>query len=276
MFNRLRRRRVPDAIKGTRFLTDGEKRSLMCNWPHDVQQRALTIARMLRPFGVTNARKVRVGGDEDGGYVMLDDFRGVETAFSLGVGPNVDWDHAIAERGIEVHQFDHTVDGPPRPHEKFRFHKRKITPAKTDDSDDLVSMLDHAITHRPASSLLKIDIENAEWEVFARTNQDVFNKFSQILCEFHAFEYFHEDWHYESALQGIHNLKRQFEVVHIHANNSSGVVFINDAPLPFVLEVTLANRSRYDTRPSQETYPTEFDRPNDGRKPDYDLGRFEI
>ncbi len=259
-----------------RLLTDQEKRLLVCTWPRHVQQRALTIARMLLPFEVTNTPKVRVGADEDGGYVMLDDFDGIETAFSLGVGPNVDWDHAMAERGIEVHQFDHTVDGPPRQHGKFRFHKREITAAKTDETEDLVSVLDHAVTHRPHSSILKIDIENAEWGVFASAGQDVFEKFSQILCEFHAFEHFANDWHYDLALRALHNLKRHFEVIHVHANNSAGIVYIDDAPLPFVLEVTLANRSRYDTRPSRRTYPTDLDRPNDRTRPDYALGRFEI
>ena len=107
------------ATKKSRLLTNGERRNLMCTWPRDVQQRAIAIARMLKPYQLHNASKLRVGGSEDGGYVMVDDFAGIETAFSLGIGPNVDWDYEIAERGIPVHQFDHTVSGPPRSHTNF-------------------------------------------------------------------------------------------------------------------------------------------------------------
>lgn len=257
------------------FLTDDDERSLACAWPRHVQQRALAIVRLLKPHALVGARKVRVGGGGDGGYVMVDDFEGVETTFSLGVGPNVDWDHAMAERGLPVHQFDHTVAGPPRAHPNFHFHPRRISAVEAEGADTLVSMLDHAATHRPCSSILKIDIENAEWGVFARAHENVFDKFSQVICEFHAFEYLAQDWHFRDAFDGLCRLKEHFEVVHVHANNAAGITFIGGAPIPFVLEVTLAARSRYDTRPSRDTFPTALDRPNDPTKPDYRLGTFE-
>jgi hypothetical protein len=36
--------------------------------------------------------------------VSVNDFEGINTALSLGIGYNHDWDVAIAERGIVVHQ----------------------------------------------------------------------------------------------------------------------------------------------------------------------------
>ena len=259
-----------------RFLSAADRRHLTCTWPREVQQRALTLARMLRPYEVPGLRKVRVGGAQDGAYVMLDDWQGVETAFSLGVGPNVDWDFAVAERGLPVHQFDGTVDGPPRHHDGFHFHRRMITPTPSEDGETLVGVLDHAVTHRPQSSILKIDIENAEWGVFAHATPDVFDKFSQILCEFHALEHLHLDWHWEEAFRGLSNLKRHFEVVHVHANNAAGVTYIDGRALPFVIEATLVSRARYDTRPGTERFPGRLDRPNDPGKRDYALGRFAL
>jgi len=271
MLSRLRSRLAP-----RKFLTFEERRSLACTWPRDVQQRALTLARMPRPYEVPGIRKIRVGGHQDGAYIMLDDFQGVETAFSLGIGPNVDWDFEMAERGVSVNQFDHTVNCSPRRHDRFHFHKRMIAAVPSDGAETLLSMLEYAVTHRPQSSILKIDIENAEWEVFAHATPDVLEKFSQILCEFHALEYLHLDYHWELALKCLYNLKRQFEVIHVHANNSAGITYIEGHPLPFVIEVTLANRARYDTQPSKETFPGSLDRPNDPQKADYNLGRFAI
>lgn len=268
--------RLRSRFASPRFLSPEQRRSLACAWPRDVQQRALTLARMLRPYKVPGVRKIRVGGDQDGAYIMLDDLKEAETAFSLGVGPNVDWDFEMAGRGLLVHQFDHTVECSPRKHERFHFHKRMIAAVPTEGADTLVSMLDHAVTHRPQSSILKIDIENAEWGVFAHATPDVFHKFSQILCEFHALDYLHLNHHWDLALRGLSNLKKFFEVVHVHANNSAGITYIDGRPLPFVIEATLVSRARYDTRPGTETFPGALDRPNDPGKTDYELGKFDL
>lgn len=247
-----------------------------CRWPEAVQQRALTLTRMLAPCRVVAVDKIRVGSGKDGGYVMLDDFDGIETAFSLGIGGNVDWDYAIAERGITVHQFDHTVDGPPRSHDRFRFHKRRITAHKTPESETLASVLTCAGPSKPASSILKIDIENEEWSVFAAADREVLDRFSQILCEFHAFEYLHLDYHYNHAVEGLRKLKQSFDVVHVHGNNAADITYIKGAPVPFVLEVALANRRRFRIKPSGEVFPTSLDYPNDDTRPDYYLGRFKF
>jgi len=68
--------------------------------------------RLLRPHAVEGVKKLRLGSPYDGGYVVLDDFRGVDTAFSLGIEKNATWDLDVAKRGITVYQFDHTVDAP--------------------------------------------------------------------------------------------------------------------------------------------------------------------
>ena len=247
-----------------------------CDWPQEVQQRAITIARMLKPSRAVGHRKIRVGGPGDGGYVMLEDFERIATAFSLGVGPNVDWDYDVAERGLLVHQYDHTVDASPRPHDGFRFHKRQITGLKTLGSETLESILDLAADRGPASNLLKIDIENEEWAVFANAPISTISAFSQILCEFHAFEFFHLDWHYETAHAALNNLKTAFEVVHVHGNNSAGMTKIGGRILPYVVEVTLINRDRYETVAARDVFPTAIDTPNDAKKKDYYLGHFDF
>jgi hypothetical protein len=65
--------------------------------------------------------KVRVGCDRDGGYVMLDDFRNVNSCYSVGIGPEVSWDLDMARRGLPVFQYDHTVKEPPVKHDKLIF-----------------------------------------------------------------------------------------------------------------------------------------------------------
>jgi hypothetical protein len=51
------------------------------------QMRA-TLA-LISPATVLNKPKRRVGGPNDGGYVMLDDLDRIGVCYSLGVGPDV-------------------------------------------------------------------------------------------------------------------------------------------------------------------------------------------
>src|SRR5712671_57213 len=41
--------------------------------------------RLLRPYAVKGFKKARFGSRYDGGYVILDDFRGIDTALSFGI-----------------------------------------------------------------------------------------------------------------------------------------------------------------------------------------------
>src|SRR5262249_33933554 len=79
-------------------------------WLPEVGERVRSALRLLRPFGVEDQRKVRLGRDNDGGYVIIDDLSGVVAALSLGICDDASWDMDIAKRGIDVFQFDHTID----------------------------------------------------------------------------------------------------------------------------------------------------------------------
>ena len=76
-----------------------------------IYRRCREIINLLSPMDVEGVGYVRVGGDNDGGYVMLDDFkRKIEAAYSFGIGSDVSWDEAMACRGIDVFMYDHTIE----------------------------------------------------------------------------------------------------------------------------------------------------------------------
>ncbi len=245
--------------------------------PHpDMEARLLLLGRMLKPHRVTSHRKIRVGGPFDGGYVMLDDFTRLRTAFSLGVGPNVDWDHAMAERGIDLHQFDHTVPGPPRQHARFHFHPRKIDNELSAETENLESLMHRYGSATDFSNLLKIDIEGSEWALFAHADPNLLAKFPQILCEFHSLGHVHDDAHYAQMMEALRRLRQNFEIVHIHGNNVGGRTFIGDQTFPYVAEVTFANKALYAVADEPEIFPTPLDTPNHSGEPDYYLGHFRL
>ena len=242
----------------------------------DLQARIVMLGLLMAPRRVTSHRKIRVGGRTDGGYVMLDDFARLQTAFSLGVGPNVDWDYAIAERGIAVHQFDHTVSGPPKRHPGFHFNKRRIDAQASGDTDNLETLLERNGSTARFSNLLKLDIEGSEWALLAEADAGSLSRFPQILCEVHDLALVHDDKHFDLMMRALRRLREIFEVVHVHGNNCGGRLFVADQAMPNVLELTLANREVYAFTEDPETFPTELDCPNDPRVPDYYLGDFHF
>jgi hypothetical protein len=62
----------------------------------ETQDEIKNILRLLRPYAAEGFTKARFGTPYDGGYILLDDFRGIDTAFSFGVEQNASWDADIA------------------------------------------------------------------------------------------------------------------------------------------------------------------------------------
>src|SRR5262245_46300427 len=91
-------------------------------------ERIQRLGCFMVPLEAKGQSKVRLGSKYDGGYVCLYDFENVKAVLSLGIGGNDDWDISIAERGIPVYQFDHSIDKPPHWHPNCRFQRKRIVP----------------------------------------------------------------------------------------------------------------------------------------------------
>jgi hypothetical protein len=238
------------------------------------QNRIREIGAALEPAGMQSNGFIRAGRRADGGYVVVDDFQNLAALISLGVGDDVSFDLAFAERGIPVFQYDHTIERPPAKHELFEFHQIKVACYRNESSVTLKELATHHAIN--LKTILKIDIEGDEWEIFDETPVETLECFSQIICEFHWFHRCYEDEWNERALRVLRKLRSRFAVVHIHANNFSPIRSLGNVPFPDVLEVTYANLSLYPTQPSTVRFPTDLDAPNDPSTPDIILGEFRF
>src|SRR6266478_3163437 len=82
---------------------------------------------LLVPFDLPRERKVRIGEPGDGSYVMVDRLRASQPVMSFGVGPSVEFEMEMAERGHSVFMFDHTIDSLPATHPRFAWFREGIT-----------------------------------------------------------------------------------------------------------------------------------------------------
>jgi len=242
-------------------------------------KRCAQVISLLSPMDVIGGRYVRVGCDGDGGYVMLDDFtsKQIDAAYSFGIGGNVSWDESMAERGIDVFMYDHSISEPPKHNEKFHFFELGLTGHhKGENLGTLASVVAQNGHAGNTNLILKMDIEGCEWDVFDESDPELLNQFSQIVLEFHGLSEHVEADDHVKQIGILEKLNKSHQVVHVHANSAGYVEFVGPLTLPNLLEVTYVRRSDFVDMFSTNTrsFPTELDRSTFPFLPDVPLNGF--
>ncbi len=243
------------------------------------QTKILAILRKLRVFDVCDKIKVRLGRDNDGGYVMLEAFEDVSKAYSLGISDDVSWDTAVANRGIEVFQYDHTISALPDDHERFHWSKVGIEAEKSTATDlDTLAGLIERNTHQGEENLiLKCDIKGSEWGMLAEADLSTLGQFKQIVVEVHFLGDFYDAAYVGLLDRAIAKLTSHHRVVHVHGNNCAPYLVFGGVPFPSVIELTLFRvEPGVCFRDSQETFPTSLDMPCSPHRVDLQLGAFRF
>lgn len=218
------------------------------------------IARYLRPWTASDLELIRVGGDNDGGYVMSADIS-VDRAISVGVGRDISWDECMASKGVRVDAFDHTVRKLPHSAAGVTFHKVGVGTAP--GCRPLRSLV--AATVGTADCILKVDIEGNEWEALSG---EYLGQFTQILLELHNLENVATDPRIRDVLHELHSSHLP---VHLHANNYSSVFRFDSLWFCSVIEATFVRRDQFpDWRPA-DALREDLDRPCDPRTADISL-----
>jgi hypothetical protein len=239
------------------------------------QVQVLDMLKLIRPWTMRSNQKIRVGNAYDGGYVLPAAILNCDAVVSIGVGHDVSFDMALAQRGATILQYDHTVEGPPQAHEKFRFHKLgwgTRTVGSFISFDDIHAQLMGLNAKHP---MLKFDIEGAEYEVLASTNVDHLAEYEIIACEVHDFDKLAEEGFLAGVVAAFEKLNTHHVPIHLHANNYAPFVLVEGVPIPKVLEVAFL-RKDLDSFPTLSTdpIPGPLDRPNHPGLPDICMNPF--
>lgn len=244
------------------------------------------IVDLLKPQRVDNKSLVRIGKDIDGGYVMLDEFDSHNTtaAYSIGINADVSWDDCVANRGIDVYMYDHTIKGLPRQHPRFHFFKIGLTGSKS--SDVLKTLQEMLVLNGHTKNkdlILKMDIEDCEWDVLLHTPSETIAQFRQIVFELHGLL----SWQngnritnierYEMMVAVLEKLNKTHQVFHLHANNARQMPLrCGEFVLTSLVEVSYIRRDDYKDSfsESNQLYPIDkVDKPNVRSRPDIFLGK---
>ncbi len=229
---------------------------------------------LLTPSDV-DCEKLRLGSVNDGGYVVLDRLRPVQTVFSYGLDWNLSFDRALADRGHRIVMFDHSIDGLSRDHPNFLWVREGLAAEKTTDQR-LSSISEHLQRYADSESdlILKIDAEGAEWNALALISEATLFRFEQIVVELHGLHQLADPPWQARARAALSNLRKHFHIHHVHANNCGYLAVVSGLTVPDVLEISCIRKDCVQARTSSTLYPTSLDWPNDPSKPDLPLWFF--
>jgi len=213
---------------------------------------------------------VRMGRDNDGGYVMFDDFPAESIAYSFGISNDVSWDKDMASRNIDVLMYDHTISELPEHNSRFHFFKKGITGNKPQPHCKTMEDFICKNGHRNHKNLiLKMDVEGWEWDFLTQVSSEVLSQFSQMVFEFHEMAHGQYDHLIPPALEKIN---QTHQLVHIHANNYGDVKWMGNRLWPEIFEVTYLRKSDHEFVPASRSFPTRWDQPCHPNLPDIVLG----
>lgn len=199
-------------------------------------------------FGFLTPKKVigyslkRFGSSNDGGYCIVDDFDGINKAYSFGIAEDVSWDKDIASRDVEIYMFDPSIDRLPEENDRFHFYRIGVGSKRLGANylpvDEILKMNNN---QDDENMILKMDVEGAEWEVISELDESVMKRFSQMSFELHNI--LKND--HDRVLSVLEKIRKNFTPVWVHGNNHSFAESNDNKIIPNMIEITFVNNNRY-------------------------------
>jgi hypothetical protein len=220
----------------------------------------------------TEHQLVRIGGPNDGGYLVPDDFKGIKVCFSPGVAASAHFEEALANRGIKSFLADYSVECPPIKNPFFFFEKKFLGTKNNEMYTTLASWIDRNAPQEE-EMILQMDIEGAEYSVILSTPEEIMRKFRIIVIEFHNLEQLAERSGFQLVNLTFSKLLSDFDIVHIHPNNCTQTLRYRYYDLPPVMEFTFLRKNRVSLRLAVTDFPHPLDCANLTSRKDHVLPR---
>ena len=187
---------------------------------------------LLRVYNTPN-KLIRIGPNEDGGYVILDNLE-YDHFISCGIDKDIRFEIDFLNKysHLNCNAFDGTINTFPNNNKNIKWIKKNIDEENSDTTSNLVEYITNY-----HNIFLKMDIEGSEFNWIDSMNTEHLKRFSQITIEFH--------WPYDKYRYGIlTKLLNTHLIVHMHGNNGPGLIKIGreNLNIPEVLELTLIRR----------------------------------
>jgi len=249
--------------------------------------------RSLQPYDVGSM--IRVGDQNDGGYVIPRELPDMEVLVSFGLGDNWSFERSLAKLKIvrDFYIFDHTVSGSvlfnrftrrlfTSPFNFKAINYRLLVLARyliefkllrwkhvkkqiTREHSDLkrTNLVEVAEQLQQSTLALKIDIEGDEYVVIDQIIS-LSSRIPLLVIEFHETESMRA-----SFREALEKLANEYKIVHAHCNNFTG---LSSDGIPLTVELTFLHSDFVLTTQRVNSIPRrDFDSPSSPDRPDITL-----
>ncbi len=199
--------------------------------------------------------KVRLGKDNDGGYIIADIPNAKYATFLAGgIENDITFEEAFISKypTVQTFAFDGTISALPQTNAPITFINKNIGDSNTEHTTNL-----HDIIDGTENIFVKMDIEGGEVPWIKSLNDEQLNKFEQIVIEFH-FPFT------DSEIDMFDKINKNHCLVHFHPNNCCGVRMHRGVSIPNVFECTYVHKKYFTSNPELNTdlIPGELDMTN--------------
>ncbi|XPV69605.1 MAG: FkbM family methyltransferase [Halarcobacter sp.] len=215
---------------------------------------------------------IRVGGNNDGGYLLPDIFNDIKYCFSPGVDYTATFEKMISEKyGIKSFMIDASVESEPVKDKNFEFEKLYLGSYNTTNVITLKDWINNKLGTEEKNLLLQMDIESSEYNVLISESIETLKRFSCIIIEFHSTEKLFDKYFLRMMTGIFEKFYKEFSICHIHPNNLCGLETYNGIEIPRTFEVTFL-RNDYVKKLKNDTpisLPHKLDQRNSNKCEDF-------
>jgi len=227
----------------------------------------------IRPV-ITEHHLIRLGSEQDGGYLIPDVLDQIGVCYSPGVDVNSSFEIDLLQKySIGSHLADFSVDSPPKNFLPISFTKKFIGCNINNDTITLEKWLEETGNHSNDDLLLQMDIEGGEYESIIATGGQLLSRFKIIAIEIHNVESWGHPVFFKIVKVFFDKLLHDHYVIHNHPNNCCGLADLGGVIVPRVFELTLIRKDVATPCGYQRIFPNALDRPNILNAPDLHLPR---
>jgi hypothetical protein len=196
-------------------------------------------------------KKIRLGVNTDGGYVLAD----LDTNYDCYISAGIFNEESFSRDFINKYNtnknnnygFDGTINEYPYNYTtNIQFIKKNINSFNNDNNSNL-----SFLTNKYNNIFLKMDIEGGEYPWLLQIDEKQLNKFKQIVIEFHGIT--NDGWGCKNSQKAIclEKLAKTHFIIHAHGNNYGSVV----NGIPDVIELTYVNKNYFNSVPEFNQKP---------------------
>ena len=218
----------------------------------------LCFYHLISPKKVEGKKRILIGEKRDGSYVLLDDFQDIKIAYSFGISVKIQFDIELANRGIDVYMYDHTIDRLPR--QNPRFHWKKIGIKGKNEINPQLKTLEKLMVEnghtKEENMIFKIDVEGAEWDSINDLQDNILTQFKYIVIEYHFTEISKLELYYNV----LKKVSKNHQPFYLRCHGRDDIITIGNNRICVYLEVSYVIKKNHSFAQDDTMYPIfEFD-----------------